>query len=129
MLTFMSAFSQKVERLDEASFKQNIWDYSKNAKWKYIGKKPVIIDFYADWCRPCKMIAPHLKAIQKEYGEKLQVYKVNTDQQAKLANLFKIRSIPTVLFVPADGNYKQIIGYRSKEQFEQIIETVLKVKK
>ncbi len=129
MLTFMSAFSQKVERLDEASFKQNIWDYSKNAKWKYIGKKPVIIDFYADWCRPCKMIAPHLKAIQKEYGEKLQVYKVNTDQQAKLANLFKIRSIPTVLFVPANGNYKQIIGYRSKEQFEQIIETVLKVKK
>ncbi len=124
-----SLFSQNIIHLDDASFKKNIWDYSKNSTWKYEGNKPAIIDFYADWCRPCKMIAPHLKAIQAEYGNKLQVYKINTDNNPKLANLFKIRSIPTVLFVPADGNYKQIIGYRSKEQFEEVIKAVLKVEK
>ncbi len=124
-----SLFSQNIIHLDDASFKKNIWDYSKNSAWKYEGNKPAIIDFYADWCRPCKMIAPHLKAIQAEYGNKLQVYKINTDNNPKLANLFKIRSIPTVLFVPADGNYKQIIGYRSKEQFEEVVKAVLKVEK
>ncbi len=121
--------SQNVIHLDDASFKAKVWDYSKSSTWLYAGTKPAVIDFYADWCRPCKMIAPHLKAIQAEYGNKLQVYKINTDKNPQLANLFKIRSIPTVLFVPADGNYKQIIGYRSKEQFEEIVRTVLKVEK
>ncbi|MCF6183237.1 MAG: thioredoxin [Bacteroidales bacterium] len=124
-----SVNSQNVIHLNDASFKKNVWDYSKNSTWKYEGNKPVIIDFYADWCRPCKMIAPHLKAIQSEYGNKLQVYKINTDKNPQLANLFKIRSIPTVLFVPADGNYQQIIGYRSKAQFEEIVKSVLKVEK
>lgn len=129
MFGIVSGFSQSEIHLNDASFKKNVWDYSKNNVWKFEGNKPVIIDFYADWCRPCKMIAPHLKAIQSEYGNKIQVYKINTDQNPQLANLFKIRSIPTVLFVPADGNYKQIIGYRSKEQFEEIVKTVLKVEK
>jgi len=129
MLGIVPVFSQSEIHLDDASFKKNVWDYTKNSSWKYEGNKPIIIDFYADWCRPCKMIAPHLKAIQAEYGNKLQVYKINTDQNPQLANLFKIRSIPTVLFVPADGNYKQIIGYRSKAQFEEIVKTVLKVEK
>jgi len=129
MFGVASVFSQNEIHLNDASFKQNVWDYGKNSTWKFEGNKPVIIDFYADWCRPCKMIAPHLKAIQKEYGNKLQVYKINTDDNPQLANLFRIRSIPTVLFVPADGNYKQIIGYRSKEQFEEIVKTVLKVEK
>jgi len=126
-ITFVN--SQNVIHLDDASFKKNVWDYSKNSSWKFEGNKPVIIDFYADWCRPCKMIAPHLKAIQSEYGNKLQVYKINTDNNPQLANLFKIRSIPTVLFVPATGDYKQIIGYRSKEQFEEIVKSVLKVER
>ncbi len=129
ILGITAGFSQSEIFLNDASFKKNIWDYSKNSTWKYEGNKPVIIDFYADWCRPCKMIAPHLKAIQEEYGNKLQVYKINTDQNPQLANLFKIRSIPTVIFVPADGNYKQIIGYRNKQQFEEMVKTVLKVEK
>ena len=124
-----TAFSQSVIHLNDVSFKQNVWDYDKNSTWKYEGNKPVIINFYADWCRPCKMVAPHLKAIQREYGNKLQVYKINTDDNPQLANLFKIRSIPTILFVPTNGDYKQIIGYRSKEQFEEIVKTVLKVEK
>ena len=57
-----------------------MWNYEKNKTWKFEGNKPMIIDFYADWCKPCKMIAPHLKAIQSEYGNKLQVYKINTDR-------------------------------------------------
>ncbi len=124
-----SVFSQNVVHLNDASFKKNVWDYTKNPTWKFEGNKPVIIDFYADWCRPCKMVAPHLKAIQKEYGNKLQVYKINTDDNPQLANLFRIRSIPTILFVPANGDYKQIIGYRSKEQFEEIVKNFLKVEK
>ncbi len=129
MFGIATMFSQNEIHLNDASFKKNVWDYSQNSSWKYEGNKPIIIDFYADWCRPCKMIAPHLKAIQAEYGNKLQVYKINTDKNPQLANLFKIRSIPTILFVPADGNFKQIVGYRSKEQFEEIVQTVLKVEK
>ncbi|RLD53065.1 MAG: thioredoxin [Bacteroidetes bacterium] len=129
MFGIASVFSQSEIHLNDASFKKNVWDYSQNSTWKYEGNKPIIIDFYADWCRPCKMIAPHLKAIQAEYGNKLQVYKINTDKNPQLANLFKIRSIPTILFVPANGEYKQIVGYRSKQQFEEIVQTVLKVEK
>ena len=129
MIVIASGFSQSEIHLNDASFKKNVWDYSQNSTWKYEGNKPIIIDFYADWCRPCKLIAPHLKAIQAEYGNKLQVYRINTDKNPQLANLFKIRSIPTILFVPADGVYKQIVGYRSKQQFEEIVQTVLKVEK
>ena len=122
-------FSQTVTFLDEASFKSNVWNYEQNSQWKFEGDKPMIIDFYADWCRPCKMIAPHLDAIQSEYGNKLQVYKINTDKNPGLANLFKVRSIPTLLFIPADGNYKQIVGYRDKQQFEELVSSVLKIEK
>lgn len=123
------SFSQQVTVLNEASFKANVWNYEKNSEWKFIGNKPVIIDFSADWCKPCKMIAPHLKDIQREYGNKLQVYKVNTDKTPTLSNLFKIRSIPTLLFVPADGNYKKIVSYRNKQQLEELVKSVLKVEK
>ena len=123
------SFSQQVTFLNEESFKANVWNYEKNSQWKFEGNKPMIIDFYADWCKPCKMIAPHLKAIQSEYGSKLQVYKINTDNNPSLANLFKIRSIPTLLLIPANGNYKQIVGYRNQQQFEELVKTVLKVEK
>ena len=127
--SFIKGNSQEVAFLNEDSFKSNVWNYDANQNWKFEGNKPMIIDFYADWCKPCKMIAPHLKAIQSEYGSKLQVYKVNTDNNQALASLFKIRSIPTILFIPADGNYKQIVGYRNKEQFEELVQSLLKVQK
>ncbi len=125
----LTGFSQKIVFLDEATFKSKVWNYEPNSTWNFIGDKPMIIDFYADWCQPCKMIAPHLAAIQAEYGNKLQVYKINTDVTPALANLFKIRSIPTLLFIPANGDYKQIVGYRSQEQFEQLVSSILKVEK
>ena len=126
---FLYSFSQQVTFLNEATFKANVWNYEQNNTWKFEGNKPMIIDFYADWCRPCKMIAPHLKDIQAEYGSKLQVYKINTDKTPALANLFKVRSIPTLLFIPANGDYKQIVGYRNKAQFEELVSSILKVEK
>jgi thioredoxin 1 len=129
LLTSLLAGSQEIVFLNEAVFKAKVWNYDQNPEWKFIGDKPMIIDFYADWCKPCKMIAPYLSEIQSEYGNKLQIYKINTDNTPALANLFKVRSIPTLLFVPADGNFKQIVGYRDKAQFVDLIETVLKVTK
>jgi len=129
LFSFSFGFSQQVTFLDDASFKTKVWNYELNKQWKFNGDKPMIIDFYADWCKPCKMIAPHLNAIQAEYGNKLQVYKINTDQNPGLANLFKVRSIPTLLFIPADGNYKEVVGYRNQEQFEELVKSVLKVEK
>jgi len=126
---FFYANSQKVTFLDDATFKANVWDYEKDATWKFAGNKPMIVDFYADWCRPCKMIAPHLETLQKTYGSKIQVYKINTDKNKKLAQLFKIRSIPTLLFIPADGNYKEVVGYRDVAQFEKLVSSILKVEK
>ena len=122
-------WSQQIVFLNEATFKAKVWNYDQNPEWKFIGDKPMIIDFYADWCKPCKMIAPHLEEIQSEYGTKLQIYKINTDNTPNLANLFKVRSIPTLLFIPADGNFQQIVGYRNKEQFVELVESVLKVTK
>jgi len=129
ILGFFYANSQKVTFLDEATFKKNVWNFEQNADWKYAGDKPIIVDFYAEWCRPCKMIAPHLVELQKTYGNKIQVYKIDTDKNKKLARLFKIRSIPTLLFIPVDGNYKQIVGYRNVEQFEELVSSILKVNK
>ena len=127
IIGFISVKAQKVEYLDLNSFKEKVWNYDKNAEWKYEGKTPAIIDFYADWCRPCKMIAPHLLSLQKEYGNKIQVYKVNVDNYGKLAQLFGIRSIPTLIFAPVNGNYKKIIGLRSKEELRKDIQNKLRV--
>jgi thioredoxin 1 len=129
LFTSLIAVSQEVIFLNEATFKAKVWNYDQNSQWKFIGDKPMIIDFYADWCKPCKMVAPFLTEIQSEYGNKLQVYKINTDNNPGLANLFKVRSIPTLLFVPADGNYKEIVGYRDKAQLTELVENVLKVTK
>lgn len=128
-LSFSAVNAQQVTFLNKESFKANVWDFEANSSWKFNGNKPMIIDFYADWCKPCKMIAPHLKTIQSEYGNKLQVYKINTDNNPELANLFKVRSIPTLLFIPADGNYKKIVSYRNKQQLDELVKSVLKVEK
>jgi len=129
LLGFSQMFSQKITFLDNNAFKNNIWDYEQNAKWNYKGDKPVIIDFYADWCKPCKMLSPHLVEIQQKYGNKIQVYKIDTDKNPELSQLFKVRSIPTLLFIPADGNYKQVLGYKNNKQFEKLITDILKVDK
>ncbi len=116
-----------VEHLTNETFKQKVFDYEKNKEWKYEGEKPCMIDFYADWCGPCKTVAPILEELQKEYGEKLHIYKVDTEKERELSSLFGIQSIPSLLFVPQDGQPQMAMGALPKEAFEQAISEVLKV--
>ena len=94
-------------------------------EWKYLGDKPAIIDFYADWCGPCKSIAPVLEELAAEYDGKIYVYKVNTEEEQELAGAFGIRSIPSLLFVPMKGSPQMIQGAMPKASFKEAIENVL----
>lgn len=118
-----------VIHLNATEFKQQVFDYENSKEWKYLGSKPAILDFYADWCSPCKMLAPHLEALQKEYGGNIQIYKINTDEQRELAGAFGIQSLPTIVFVPMDGKPTAVMGYRDKADLENVITDVLKVAK
>lgn len=116
----------KVIYLTTAEFKQKIYDYEKNGdQWLYKGKLPAIIDFYADWCRPCKMVAPIMEELAKEYKGKVVIYKVNTDKEKELASVFQIRSIPSILYIPKTGKPSMDMGAKSKEAYKQIIESTL----
>ncbi|GAB4455931.1 MAG: thioredoxin [Bacteroidales bacterium] len=118
-----------IEYLTSATFKQKVFDYSKSKTWSYKGKIPCIIDFYADWCRPCKMIAPYLEELSNDYKGKIYVYKVNTEKEQELAQVFGIQSIPAVLFVPMSGEPQMMIGAHPKTEYEKQVNTFLKVKK
>lgn len=118
-----------VIHLNAEAFKKLVWDYQKNPDdWKYNGDLPCIIDFYADWCRPCKMVAPIMEELSREYKGKIRVYKINTEEQKELAGLFNIRSIPAVLFVPKAGKPQMSVGALPKASYIQAINEVLKVK-
>lgn len=116
----------KPEHLTEKTFKEKIMDYDKNPKqWVFKGDKPAIVDFYADWCKPCRMIAPYLEQLSVEYAGKIDVYKVNTDEQRELAAVFGIESLPTVLFIPLQGNPSSQMGAMPKESYKKIIDDFL----
>ena len=116
-----------LEHLTKESFKEKVFNFDLNKEWKFEGTVPAIIDFYADWCGPCKMIAPILEDLQKEYGDRLNIYKVNTEEQQELAGMFGIQSIPSILFVPAEGQPQMALGALPKETFKSAINDVLKV--
>ena len=103
-------------------FKENIFDYSKEEEWKYKGSLPAIVDFYADWCGPCKAIAPVLEELSEEYRDKLLIYKIDSDKEAELSGLFGIQSIPTLLFIPVEGQPMMQKGAIPKTAFKQVIE-------
>jgi thioredoxin 1 len=120
----------KPEQLTTEGFKQKIYNYTNNPEeWVYEGKLPCIVDFYADWCKPCKMVAPILDELANEYQGKITFYKVNTDQQRELSSVFGIRSIPSVLFVPKSGKPQMTTGALPKETFKQVIDEFLLGKK
>ena len=119
---------EKMEHLTQETFKEKVFNYEKNKDWKFEGDKPCIIDFYADWCGPCKMVAPVLEELAKEYEDKVNIYKVNTEEQQELATAFGIRSIPSILFCPKDDKPQMAMGALPKESFVKSIEDVLKVK-
>ena len=115
------------ENLTKATFLEKVFNYEKNKEWKFEGDKPAIIDFYADWCGPCKMIAPILEQISDEYEGKVDVYKIDTEAEQELAAAFGIRSIPSLLFVPIDEMPQMANGALPKQELERIIAEVLKV--
>jgi len=133
--TLKTSDSRGTEKLTQALFIQKVWDYTKSPKnWKYLGSKPAIIDFYADWCGPCKIASPILDEIESEYAGQVLVYKVNTDQERELAQVFGITGIPAFLYIPATGKPVMMSGIgRSKEEtkkmFVENIEKYLSVKK
>lgn len=117
------------ELLTKKTFLEKVFDYEKNKEWKFEGKVPAIIDFYADWCGPCKMIAPILEQLSEEYAGKINIYKVDTEAERELSAAFAIRSIPTMLFVPMEGQPQMANGALPKQNLEKIIRDVLKVEK
>ncbi|MFR9611702.1 MAG: thioredoxin [Rikenellaceae bacterium] len=113
-------------KMTKADFITKVTDYESNPEeWNYLGDKPAIIDFYASWCGPCKMIAPILEDLAAEYGDQIVIYKVDTEKEPELAALFNIRSIPTLLFIPLNGQPQLTQGAMSKEQFKATIDKVL----
>jgi len=118
-----------VIHLTTAMFKTMVWDYTKGQdKFNYIGSKPCIIDFYADWCRPCKMVSPIMEELAKEYQGKIIIYKVNTDEERELSSLFRIQSIPAILYVPKTGQPQMAVGMQAKSAYVEAINNILNVK-
>lgn len=117
------------EHLTKETFKAKVFNYEINKEWKFEGVLPCIIDFYADWCGPCKTVAPILEELAKEYGGKLVVYKVDTEKETELASVFGIRSIPSLLFVPKEGQPQMAMGALPKDSFIKAFKDVLGVGK
>jgi len=118
-----------LEHLTSETFKQKVFNYETNKEWKFEGDKPCVIDFYADWCSPCKMVAPILKELGKEYEGKINIYKVDTEDQQEIASVFGIRSIPSILFIPKEGQPQMSAGAMPKESFVKAFDEILGVKK
>lgn len=116
-----------VEFLTKETFKEKVFNFEENKDWKYEGDKPCLIDFYADWCGPCKMVAPILEELSEEYNGKLNIYKIDTEQERELAGMFGIQSIPSLLFVPTEGQPQMAMGALPKDTFKKAIKDVLQV--
>jgi len=116
-----------VEHLTKESFKNKVFDFETKKEWDFSGELPCIIDFYAEWCGPCKTVAPILDELSNEYKGKVNVYKVNTEEQRELAAAFGIQSIPSFLFIPKEGAPQMAMGALPKGTFEQAFKEVLKV--
>ena len=115
------------ELLNKKTFLEKVFNYEVNKEWKYEGDLPCIIDFYADWCGPCKMVAPILEQLSDEYEGKIHIYKVDTEVEQELAAAFAVRSIPTMLFCPKEGAPQMAQGALPKQQLQQVMKDFLKV--
>ncbi len=116
-------------QLNTAEFKEKVFDYTSDKDWKFEGSIPAVIDFYADWCGPCKMVAPILEELSEEYKDKIVIYKVDTEKEGELAGAFGIQSIPTFLFIPVEGTPLMQRGALPKHVFKEVIdEDLLSVK-
>jgi thioredoxin 1 len=114
-----------LEHLTKDTFISKVFDFEKNKEWNFQGELPCLIDFYADWCGPCKMVAPILEELATEYNGKINIYKVDTEEEQELAAVFGIRSIPSLLFCPTDGAPQMAMGALPKDTFKKAIEDIL----
>lgn len=115
------------EFLTQESFKDKVFNFEENQEWKFEGDLPCLIDFYADWCGPCKAVAPVLEELSQEYAGKVNIYKIDTEAEQQLAAMFGIRSIPSLLFVPKEGKPQMAVGALPKDSLVQAINEVLGV--
>ena len=132
---YVAGYSQKkaenpgtIVHLTNEQFKKMVFNYETNKEWKYLGNKPAIIDFYASWCGPCRIMAPRLEEIAKEYAGKIIVYKVDTDKEQVLSANLGIQSLPTLVFIPQNGKPQASMGAIPKESLVKAINEVLLIK-
>jgi thioredoxin 1 len=118
-----------MEILNLETFKQKIFDFENSKDWKFKGTRPAIIDFYADWCGPCRMLAPILDQVASTYKNVVDIYKIDTEASPELAALFGVRGIPSLLFVPLSGEPAMNSGVLQEDGFEQAINELFKIKK
>lgn len=116
-----------IEHLTKETFKEKVFNFETSKEWAFTGELPAVIDFYADWCAPCKMVAPILEELQSEFDGKINIYKVNTEEQQELSGMFGIQSIPSILFIPKDGQPQMAMGALPKETFKKAFKDVLSV--
>jgi thioredoxin 1 len=114
-----------MEHLTKQTFLDKVFNYEKNKEWQFEGNLPCLIDFYADWCGPCKMVAPILEELSVEYKDKINIFKVDTEAEQELAAAFGIRSIPSLLFCPKDGKPQMAMGALPKDALKNAIDEVL----
>jgi thioredoxin len=115
------------QTLTKQDFLDKVFNYETNQEWQFEGDKPAIIDFYADWCGPCKMVAPILEELSDEYADKINIYKVDTDAEQELAGVFGIQSIPSMLFIPMGEKPQMAVGALPKDSIVQAMKDVLNV--
>lgn len=118
-----------VTHLTKETFIEKVFDFQNEKDWKFKGDKPALIDFWAEWCAPCRMVAPVIEELDKDYKGEIDFYKIDTENQQELAAIFGIRSIPSLLFIPTEGKPQMAAGALPKETFEKAIGDVLKVEK
>ena len=119
----MSQNTTKVEILDLnlQSFKQKVWNFDKDKTFNRLGSLPIILDFHATWCGPCKMLAPHLQAIQNKYKGKLVIYRIDVDKEPLLAQRFNIQAMPTMVFMGSKTSFKSELGYQEYDALEKLV--------
>lgn len=118
-----------MEILKTNTFKEKIFDFEKEKEWKFNGTRPAIIDFYADWCGPCRALAPILERVAQTYAGRVDIYKIDTEASPDLAAMFGIRGIPSLLFIPVTGQPSMSSGVMPEESFEQAISDLFKIEK
>ena len=110
-----------MEVLTNETFRDKVFDYQKEKEWVFSGGRPAIVDFYADWCAPCRALSPVLEALAKDYAGQIDIYKVNTEETPELSAAFGIRGIPALLFIPKEGKPSMATGFLPRESLEAAI--------